>query len=130
MKDRSRLRISWAGLAIVLAIFAVSTFGQSPDAMRIRLPFEATAGRATLPAGDYLVRLLPSDDNACVLEFSSETGHVAVLAAAVQISTADNAPAKQSETLLFHIGNKYTIAKVFMQGRNLGYELLPVLPSE
>lgn len=131
MTNDSRFRFAALGvLTLAVALSVSPATAQTMGAVKVNLAYDVTVGHTTLPAGEYLIRPLQSNDNSCILEFSLEGGRRSIVAMAIQIPAPDNHPSTQSEITLRHAGGKYEVDKVYFEGHDYGYQLLPVIPPE
>ena len=77
----------------------------------------------------YTIRDLKDDGSTAVLSIRSAAGP-GVSALVTQVSSPNNKPAGQTEVVLRHDGDKYQIDKIWLQGRDYGYDLHPALSHE
>ena len=97
------------------------------DQVKVHLPYSVTIENKTIPPGDYLIKQLENaDGNSPVLLIYGKNGmHFKM--SAMTIHTVDvNAPTKTDVTLQ-HIGDNYYLDKIWIAGKNSGYEI--PLPS-
>jgi hypothetical protein len=118
---------SMATLAVCLApvigvAFSTLAAAQVIAGLRVNLPYAAQAGGATLPAGEYVVRDVKDDGGVSILEFLSADNHTAVVVMAERIPLAT--PVSKTELVLHQAGEKYVMDKIWLDGRDYGYELL------
>ncbi len=99
---------------------------QMSDIITVKLPYAATLGKVTLPAGEYTIRDLKDDGSTAVIAIQSVSGP-SVSALVTQVSSPNNKLAGQTEVVLRHEGDKYQIDKIWLQGRDFGYDLHPAL---
>jgi len=98
--------------------------GQGPmyDRINVNLPYTVTVGEKTLPPGDYVIQRMPDNGGSRVLLFYSDSGMkfetVALPIAALDINTA-----RETKLVLNHVGEDYYINKIWVQGKDYGYEL-------
>jgi len=110
-----------------VCLAAFSGFAQMSDMVKVTLPRGAMVGRVTLPAGEYTIRDLTDDgSSASVLQIRSTTGKM-VVAEAMRISEPDNKRADRTEVILQRESGKYQMDKVWLQGRDYGYQLLTAM---
>jgi hypothetical protein len=84
-------------------------------------------GAVKLPAGQYTIRDISDDgSSSSVLQIRSDNGTMAV-APVMRISETDNKRADRTEVILRRESGKYQIDKIWFEGRDYGYELLPAL---
>src|SRR2546426_9212307 len=80
------------------------------DIMTVKLPYAASVGKVTLPAGEYTIRDLKDDGSTTVLSIQSAAGPGAS-ALVTQVSSPNNKPANQTEVFLRHNAGQYHIDK-------------------
>jgi hypothetical protein len=109
-------------MAGVLALTAMATtrVAQAQETVAVNIPFDFAAGKTTLPAGEYSVKV-------------SETTHALILisrkdstASAFIITNAVDAANVQSESkLVFNrYGDRYFLSQVWSEGNSRGRQLL------
>lgn len=112
-------------LALGLAGFV---FAQGPmyDNVIVNLPYSVTIGNQTLQPGEYRIKELPSQDKSRVLTIYGDNG-MKFETSAMTIPAYDPQTLDKTKVVLHHIGNDYYFDKVWIQGKNYGYEF--PLPS-
>jgi len=115
--------------ALAIGIGPRSAAAQMADIVTVKLPYAASVGKVTLPAGEYTIRDLKDDGSTTVLSIQSAAGP-GVSALVTQVSSPNNKPACQTEVVLRHEGGKYQIDKIWLQGRDYGYDLHPAISHE
>lgn len=92
------------------------------DIVKVSLPYSVTIGEKTLPPGDYMIKQLEGPGDSPVLLIYNGTG-LKLQTSALTIKAEDvNTPAK-TEVTLHHIGDNYYINKVWVAGKNYGYQI-------
>ena len=89
--------------------------------LKANIPFEFHAGAATLPAGDYTIRVLDGPEEN-TLEIRGDDNHIGAL-----IQTRDaHSPIlpKTSELIFNHTGDDYYLARIFDQENKDGAAIL------
>jgi hypothetical protein len=110
-----------------VCLAAIIGFAQMSDMVIVTLPHGAMVGTITLPAGEYTIRdLIDGGSPSSVLQIRSATGKT-VVAEAMRISEPDNKRADRTEVILQRESGKYQIDKVWLQGRDYGYQLLTAM---
>jgi hypothetical protein len=110
-------------LALGLATLVTPARAQGPlyDTVYVNLPYSVTIGDKTLQPGDYVIKELPSQDKSRVLLIYSNHGMTfetsAMTIPAYKVLTPDS-----SSVVLHHFSNDYYFDKVWIQGKNYGYE--------
>lgn len=100
----------------VIAIFGVffgfamvNVQGQAPSKVRVEIPFEFSAGKATLPAGVYSIKRISGEH----LRLRSEDGKSAViLNAPVTHSSGD--PNAIERLVFSKLGEQYFLAQIWL----------------
>lgn len=124
MKIRN-LVLSAAALALGVTAFNIGTQAQGPlyDKVIVNLPYTVTVGERVLEPGEYTIRQLPSQGNASrvLLMYKDD---VKFETSAMTIPTLDNSTPEDTKVVLHHIGNDYYFDKIWIQGKNYGYEFI------
>jgi len=124
-----RLFLSAGVLALGVASLTVATKAQGPlyDRVDVNLPYTISIGDKVLPPGDYVIRQLPSPGGASrVLLIYSDNG-MRFETSAMTIPCLDNRTPEDTKVVLHHFGNDYYFDKIWIQGKDYGYEF--VLPD-
>jgi len=124
-----RLVLSAGVLALGVASLTVATKAQGPlyDRVDVNLPYTVAIGDKVLPPGDYVIRQLPSPGGASrVLLIYSDNG-MRFETSAMTIPCLDNRTPEDTKVVLHHFGNDYYFDKIWIQGKDYGYEF--VLPD-
>ena len=100
---------------------AVRAQGPLTDKVIVDLPYTVTVRDTTLQPGQYVIQRLWSGDNSRVVQIFSNDG-MKLETAVLTIPTLDNNTPDKTEVLLHHFGNDYYFDKVWIQGKNYGYE--------
>jgi hypothetical protein len=86
------------------------------------VPFAFVAGKATLPAGNYIIRQDSSLPNSVLMLQNEEPGPGAL----VVTNSTESLRTSDDSKLVFHrYGNKYFLAEVWASGRNTGWQVPP-----
>jgi hypothetical protein len=109
-------------LALGLAMLIPSR-AQGPlyDVVKVNLPYTVTVGDKILQPGDYIIKELPSEDKSRVLLIYGDNG-MKFETSVMTIPAYDPQTLDKSEVKLHHIGNDYYFDKIWVQGKNYGYE--------
>ena len=106
-----------------MAFSALSAKAQMIAEMKIDLPHAAQVGSTSLPAGSYLIRNVKDGGGGMsIIEFASLDNHVSVIAMAQKILL--ETPTDRTEVVLRATPDKYVVDRIWLQGRDYGYELL------
>jgi hypothetical protein len=92
------------------------------DVVKVNLPYVVVVGEKTIQPGDYMIKELPSQSKTGVLTFYGDNG-MKFETSAMTIPTYDPQTLEKSEVTLHHIGNDYYFDKMWVQGKNYGYEI-------
>jgi len=111
------------GLAMLIPMQAQ---GPLYDRVQVTLPYTVTLGDTTLQPGDYTIREVPSQNKSDVLAFYGNNG-MKFETTAMAIPAYDPNTPDKSELTLHHIGDNYYFDKIWIQGKNYGYQI--PLPS-
>lgn len=99
--------------------------GQGPmyDRINVNLPYTVTVADKTLQPGDYTIQQLPSTGGASrVLLIYSDSG-MKFETSAMTIPALDINTPRETQLVLNHVGDDYYINKIWVQGKDYGYEL-------
>jgi hypothetical protein len=84
-------------------------------------------GTVKLPAGAYTIRDLSDEgSSSSVLQIRSDKGTM-VVTEAMRISESDNKRPDHTQVILRRESGKYQIDKIWLEGRDYGYELLTAI---
>lgn len=107
-----------------LATFAIPILAQGPlyDKVIVDLPYSVTIGNKVLQPGNYVIRQNPSDGGGgrVLLIYSDRGMHFET--SALTIPTLDTLTPKDTKVVLHRFGNDYFFDKIWIQGKNYGYE--------
>ncbi|HKG61254.1 MAG TPA: hypothetical protein VKB05_15950 [Pyrinomonadaceae bacterium] len=117
----SKLFLSLCLIVGLSAVMATNAQIESDATIYASIPHSFIVRDATLPAGEYMIKVADDYNDLNVLEIRSRQGHTAVLfdTEAVQ---ANRAPGK-SELVFDKIGDNYFLSRVFLKGDESGNEL-------
>jgi cell division septation protein DedD len=117
------LAIAAGTLALGLATFVTPSKAQGPmyDVVYVTLPYTVTIGDMTLQPGDYTIKELPSQNKSRVLTIYTDRG-MKFKTSAMTIPAYDPNTKEHTNVILHHFGNDYYFDKVWIQGKNYGYE--------
>jgi hypothetical protein len=108
----------------VLAVAAIAALAQGPlyDKVIVDLPYSVTIGNKVLQPGNYVIRQNPSEGGGgrVLLIYSDKGRHFET--SAMTIPTLDTLTPKDTKVVLHRFGNDYFFDKVWIQGKNYGYE--------
>lgn len=107
----------WTGLASIgLAIALLgNASAESPDTVKVKLPYSARLSTTYLPAGDYTISAIAVTSEAPLLLISSSLGG-SILAQAIRVDMPVERPAEHTEVVLTHDGD-YRVHRVWIAGK-------------
>jgi hypothetical protein len=111
-------------MALGLAAWNTPSKAQGPlyDRVNVNLPYSVTIGDRTLPPGDYVIQQLRDQGgNSRVLLIYSDNG-MKFETSAMTIPALDPNTPENTKVILHHFGNDYYFDKVWIQGKDYGYE--------
>jgi cell division septation protein DedD len=117
-------------LAAGLAAGTMGANAQGPlyDKVTVDLPYAVTINNTVLPPGHYVIRQMDdAGTNSRVLMIFSDHG-MKLQATSLTIAALDNNTPEKTSVILHHFGNDYYFDKVWIQGKNYGYEF-PLPPA-
>jgi hypothetical protein len=113
-----------AVLALGLAASSTLVKAQGPlyDRVDVNLPYTVTIGDRTLQPGEYVIQQLRSaSGDSRVLLIYSDNG-MKFETSAMTIPALDPNTARDTKVILHHFGNDYYFDKIWIQGKDYGYE--------
>jgi hypothetical protein len=117
----NKFAVATSMLALGLIASSVTLRAQLYDTVTVNLPYTVTVGNKTLEPGDYKIQELPSSAKSNVLMIYSDNG-VKFETMAMTIPAVENQAPKDSQVILHHIGPDYYFDKIWIQGKDYGYE--------
>lgn len=119
-----RLLVVACAVALALAISPPAAQAQGPlyDRVLVNLPYTVTVGEHVLQPGPYVIRQTQSAGGAeRVLQFYSDDG-AQFETTALTIPVLDVSTPSDTKVVLHHFGQDYYMDKIWIQGKNYGYE--------
>jgi len=109
--------------ALGLAAWNTPSKAQGPlyDRVNVNLPYTVTIGERTLQPGEYVIQQLQSAAKSPVLLIYSDRG-MKFETSAMTIPALDQKTPEDSKVILHHFGPDYYFDKIWIQGKNYGYE--------
>ena len=93
------------------------------DQVKVHLPYSVTLGDKTIPPGDYLIKQLEdAGGNSPVLLIYNGNG-MKFETSAMTIPVLDVNTPEKTDVSLHHIGDNYYFDKIWIAGKNYGYEI-------
>ena len=120
-------------MGVLVAGIAASSVGvraQGPlyDRVIVDLPYAVTVNNTVLQPGHYVIRQMDdAGTNSRVLMIFGDNG-MNLKATSMTIPALDNNTPEKTSVVLHHFGNDYYFDKVWVQGKNYGYEF-PLPPA-
>jgi hypothetical protein len=111
-------------VALGLAAWNTPSKAQGPmyDRVNVTLPYSVTIGERTLQPGDYVIQQLRDQGGGSrVLLIYSDNG-MKFETSAMTIPALDQNTPEHTSVILHHFGNDYYFDKVWIQGKDYGYE--------
>jgi len=111
-------------LALGLAAWNTPSKAQGPlyDRVNVNLPYAVTIADRTLQPGDYVIQQLRDQGgNSRVLLIYSDNG-MKFETSAMTIPALDQNTPENTKVVLHHFGNDYYFDKIWIQGKDYGYE--------
>ena len=119
-----------AGLVLAGLAATTSVKAQGPlyDKVMVDLPYRVTLNNTTLEPGHYVIRQLDSPGGGSrVLQIFTDHG-MRLKTSTLTIPTLDNNTPSSTKVILHHYGNDYYFDKIWIQGKDYGYEF-PLPPA-
>jgi len=104
---------------LALAFLATTQVARAQEPLLASIPFQFTAGRMTLPAGEYRVQKVRDGSSALLIRSTDGTGATMVITSAASV----NAPPAKSKLIFHRYGNRYFLTQVWSAGSSQGREL-------
>jgi hypothetical protein len=118
------LLVAASALGLGLATLVLPVLAQGPlyDKVIVDLPYSVTIGNKVLQPGNYVIRQNPSESGGgrVLLIYSDGGRHFET--SAMTIAALDQLTPKNTKVVLHRFGNDYYFDKVWIQGKNYGYE--------
>jgi len=112
----NRIRTALLGLGL---FFVVSGVRAQENAVKANIPFDFVVGNQVLPAGEYLVTVQGSANEAILIR-STDSKSAAMT---VTFSCASANPSKDTKLVFHTLGGRYFLSQVWAQGYSQGREL-------
>ncbi len=116
-----------SGLGLLTASMALCQ-GPMYDTVKVDLPYAVTVNGAVLQPGEYTIKQHEDvGGGSRILHFYTKDG-MKLETTAMAIPTLDNRTPEETKLVLDHIGGDYYLNKVWIQGKDYGYEF-PIPPN-
>jgi len=106
---------------LALAFLAAGSVVRAQEPLLVNIPFAFTAGKMTLPAGEYRVQSTAEASSALLIQRTDGSAATYVMPHAVQA----NRPQTQSKLVFRRNGERYFLSQVWIEGHSRGKELSP-----
>lgn len=126
MRTRIMAIAATASLGLALAVWvAPKALALEYDVVHVKLPYAVTVGAKILAPGDYTIRQLRIPDSTDLLFYSADgTKFVtSALTNSTLFGNTDDPAPTTSSVILQHVGDDYYFNKLFVSGKDYGYEL-------
>jgi len=113
-----------------ICFLTASAMAQGPlnDRIEVNLPYPVTVNHTVLQPGEYVIRQHEdAGGGSRILHFFSDNG-MKLETTAMAIPALDNNTPEHTKLVLDHVGDDYYLNKIWVQGKNYGYEF-PLPPS-
>ena len=122
MKVRN-FSLAAGGFILSLVGTFVAARAQQPlyGRVTVDLPYTVTVRDTTLRPGQYVIQRLVGDNSNRVVEIFGNDGNK-IETPILTVATVDNNAPGKTEVVLHHFGNDYYFDKVWIQGKDYGYE--------
>lgn len=122
MKIKSLLTTAGFLVAGIGATSAAFAQGPMYDKVIVDLPYRVTINNTVLEPGHYVIRQLDdAGGGSRVLQIFSDDG-MKLRTTTLTIPTLDNNTPENTKIILHHYGEDYYFDKIWIQGKNYGYE--------
>jgi Tfp pilus assembly protein FimV len=98
--------------------------GQGPmyDRVEVNLPYSVTVNNTVLQPGNYVIREHESTAGGSRIMHFFKDGGMKLETTAMAIPALDNRTPEETKLILDHIGPDYYLNKIWVQGKDYGYE--------
>ena len=116
--NKALFRITLTGM-FALAMLAVSQPVRAQERLIADIPFVFTAGKMTLPAGEYRVEKLADDSAALLIQRTDGSAAMAV----ITFTASSNAPQAKSKLVFHRYADRYFLSQIWVAGNTRGRQL-------
>ena len=112
-----------AALCLLTGTTPAKAQGPMWDVVRVNLPYTVTVGDKTLQPGEYTIQEMrdAGGDSRVLLIYNNDNG-TKFETSAITIPVLDPNTPDHTKVTLHHFGNEYYFDKVWVQGKDYGYE--------
>jgi len=105
---------------LALAFLATTQVARAQDALLVNIPFAFTAGKMTLPAGQYRIQKAADTSSALLIQRTDRTAAGLVISRPVDTNWKQ---AGQSKAVFHRYGERYFLSQVWRAGNSRGRQL-------
>jgi len=106
---------------LALAFLAITQVARAQDALLVNIPFAFTAGKMTLPAGEYRIQKAADTSSALLIQRADRSAAGLVMSRPVDTNTKQ---AEQSKAVFHKYGERYFLSQVWTAGHARGRQLV------
>jgi hypothetical protein len=106
---------------VMLAMLLLPAVAAQAQMLKVAVPFDFSAGQATLPAGDYIVSKPGNSQNVLVIRAENGGGNAFVMTAGAIAPRASD----QGKLVFNRYGSQYFLSQVWAPGTDTGHQLRP-----
>jgi|ERR1700722_3088990 len=118
------MRKTFLATVVCLGALAGTAAAQMVSTLRFTLPFAASVGGVTLPAGEYTIRDIQDSGSASVLQIAARDGKSVFAMATEVIAPKHQQPTDEATVVLKPTDAGYEIQTIWLADREVGYEFL------
>src|SRR5215472_2534194 len=105
---------------LALAFLATTQVARAQDALLVNISFAFTAGKVTLPAGQYRIQKAADTSSALLIQRTDRSASGLVMSTAVDTNRKQ---AEQSKAVFHKYGERYFLSQVWTAGHSRGRQL-------
>ena len=105
---------------LALAFLATTQVARAQEGVLVNIPFSFTAGKMTLPAGEYRIQEKAIGSPVLLIQRADLSVAEFVMS---DVADTNGKPAEQSKVVLHRYGQRYFLAQVWTAGNSRGIEL-------
>ena len=91
------------------------------DRVHVSMPYTTTVGQETLPPGDYTIQQQRSDGSNVLYIYNGDG--MKFITSVMTNKALDPNTARRTEIVLHHLGDNYYYDKIWIQGKDYGYQI-------
>jgi hypothetical protein len=116
------MKKTFVATAVWLGVLTVTAAAQTVNTMTLTLPFAASVGGVTLPAGEYTILDVQDHGATSALQISGRDGQRVFAIAMEVVAPKRQQPNHEATVELKLTDTGYQIHAIWLAGRGLGYE--------